>query len=163
MILTIVHREAFHQKRGEAGPGASSKGVEDEETLETGARVNELPDPVKNHVDDLLPDGVVAASVVVGGVLLPGHQLLRVEELTVGSSSNLVNHRWLKVDKDGPGDVLASPGLGEEGVEGVISATNSLVRGHLARESWIIKLCITKLELGPLRYLSLLVLNWFSN
>ena len=107
MILTIVHREAFHQKRGEAGPGSSSKGVEDEETLETGARVNELPDPVENHVDDLLPDGVVAASVVVGGVLLAGDQLLGVEELPVGAEPHLVHHGRLKVDKDSSRHVLA--------------------------------------------------------
>ena len=130
--ITVVNREPLHEKRGEARPSSSSKGVEDEETLEPGALVRELPHPVENQVDDLLPDGVVAASVVVGGVLLPGHQLLRVEELTVGSGSNLVNHRWLKVDKDGPGDVLACAGLGEEGVEGVVAAADSLVRGHLA-------------------------------
>ena len=63
--------------------------MEDEETLETGARVDELPDPVENQVDDLLPDGVVASSVVVGGVLLAGDQLLGVEQLPVGAGPHL--------------------------------------------------------------------------
>ena len=131
-MTTVVHGEPLHEKRGETGPSAAAKGVEDEETLEPGALVCQLPHPVKNQVDDLLPDRVVASCVVVGRILLPGHQLLRMEELTVGSSSNLIDHRGLKVDKDGPGDVLACPGLGEEGVEGVVSAANSFVRGHLA-------------------------------
>ncbi len=39
-----------------------------------------------------LTHSVVAPGVVVGRILLPGHQLLRVEQLTVGSSPNLVHH-----------------------------------------------------------------------
>ena len=45
--------------------------------------------PVQDQVDDLLADGVVAPGVVVGRVLLPRHQLLRVEQLAVRSSPNL--------------------------------------------------------------------------
>ena len=44
----------------------------------------------------------------------------------------LVDDGGLKVHKDRPGDVLEGIGLGEDGVEGVVSATESLVRGHLA-------------------------------
>ena len=130
-MITVVHGEPLHEKRSETRPSASTKGVEDEETLETGALVCQLPHPVKNQVNNLLPDGVVASRIVVCRVLLPGHQLLRVEELTVRSSSNLVDHSWLKVDKDRPGDVLACTRLGEESVERVVSAADSLVRGHL--------------------------------
>lgn len=36
-----------------------------------------------------------------------------------------------KVDEDGTGDVLARTSLREEGVEGVITSSNGLVRGHL--------------------------------
>ena len=130
--ITVVNREPLHEKRGEARPSSSSKGVEDEETLEPGALVRELPHPVKNQVDDLLPDGVVAASVVVGGVLLAGDQLLGVEELPVGAEPHLVHHGRLKVDKDSSRHVLARPGLREEGVEGVIAATSRLVGRHRA-------------------------------
>lgn len=42
------------------------------------------------------------------------------------------NDGGLQVDEDSAGNVLAGAGLAEEGVEAVISATNSLVRGHLA-------------------------------
>ena len=38
----------------------------------------------------------------------------------------------LQVHKHSPGDVLARPGLAEKGIEGVVPATNGLVRGHLA-------------------------------
>ena len=145
-IITVVYREALHQEGGEARPGASSKRVEHQEPLEAGARVDKLPDPVEHQVDDLLADGVVAPSVVVGGVLLAGHQLLGVEQLPVRSSSDFVDHRWLEVNEDSPRDVLASTwkisstiwnisgkptSLREEGVEGVISTTDSLIRGHL--------------------------------
>ena len=46
--------------------------------------------PVQHNVDDLLADGVVAAGVVVGCVLLPSDQLLGVEELAVGSCAHLI-------------------------------------------------------------------------
>jgi len=59
-------------------------------------------------------------------------ELLRMEELPVGASPDLIHHGGLQVDKDGPGRVLAGAGLGEEGVEGVISAADGLVGGHLA-------------------------------
>ena len=64
--------------------------MEDQEALQTGALVGQLPDPVQHEIDHLLADGVVTSGVVVGGVLLAGHQLIGVEQLTVGSSSNLV-------------------------------------------------------------------------
>ena len=45
---------------------------------------------------------------------------------------HLVDDGGLEVDKDGPGDVLAGAGLGEEGVEGVVAGADGLVAGHLA-------------------------------
>ena len=64
--------------------------MEDEEALQTGALVGQLTDPVEDEVDDLLADGVVAAGVVVGSVLLASDELLGVEELTVGAGADLV-------------------------------------------------------------------------
>ena len=43
-------------------------------------------------------DGVVAAGEVVGGILLTGDQLLRVEELAVGTRADLIDHGRLEVD-----------------------------------------------------------------
>ena len=44
---------------------------------------------VKGDLDLLLADGVVAAGVVVGGVLLARDQLLGVEQLPVGARADL--------------------------------------------------------------------------
>ena len=93
-VPTVVDREAFHQEGGETGPSASAKGVEDEETLEAGALVGQLPNPVQHQVDDLLADGVVAPGVVVGRVLLASDQLLRMEQLAICSSADLI---WEKI------------------------------------------------------------------
>jgi hypothetical protein len=54
-----------------------------------------------------------------------------VEQLAVGSSTYFIDHSGLQVQEDSTGHMLASTGLGEEGVEGIISVANGLVRGHL--------------------------------
>merc|ERR1712225_219287 len=74
----------------------------------------------------------MAASVVVGSILLARNKLLRVVELAVGTSANLVDHSRLEVEVDAAGHVLASTSLREEGVEGVIATADGLVGGHLA-------------------------------
>ena len=53
-----------------------------------------------------------------------------MEQLSVGSNADLVDNGWLEVHEDRPGHVLAAAGLGEEGLEGVIS--EGLVGGHAA-------------------------------
>ena len=132
--------------------------MEDEESLKTGTVVRQLTDPVKDEVNDFLEkdrimleinvkavpisnkssipphlsNGVVTTSIVVGGILLSTDNLLRVVQLTVGSRPHLVAHGGLKIDVHGTGDVLSGTRLTEEGVEGIIAATNGLVGGHLA-------------------------------
>jgi hypothetical protein len=64
--------------------------VEDEEALETSAGISQKSDAVEDLVDVLFADGVVTSGVVVGSVLLPGDQLLGVEQLSVGSSTDLI-------------------------------------------------------------------------
>jgi len=54
-----------------------------------------------------------------------------MEELSVGSGSNLINDSWLEIKEDGSWDVLASTSLGEEGVESVVTATDRLIGRHL--------------------------------
>ena len=89
-LLAVVHRQTLHKQGGEARAGATAVGVEDEEALQTGALVSQLTESVEDKVNDLLADGVVAAGVVVGGVLLACDELFRVEELTVGAGADLV-------------------------------------------------------------------------
>jgi len=105
--------------------------VEDEESLETSALISQFADAVQDEVDDFLTDGVVATGVVVGGVLLASDQLLGVEQLAVGSGADLIDHGGLQIDEDGTWHVFAGAGLAEEGVEGVITTADGLVRGHL--------------------------------
>jgi len=105
--------------------------VENQESLKTSALISQFPDSIQDQVDNLLADGVVASGVVVGGVLLASHQLLWVEQLSVDSSSDLVNDGGFQVNKHSSGNMFARSSLGEEGVETVVSSTNSLVRWHL--------------------------------
>ena len=44
----------------------------------------------------------------------------------------LTNDSWLEIYKHSPGDVFAGAGLTEEGVEGIVTASDGLVAGHLA-------------------------------
>ena len=73
----------------------------------------------------------MTTGVVVGSVLLTGDELLGVEELSVGTGADLIDDGGLQIDEDGTWDVLASAGLGEKGVERVITTTDGLVGWHL--------------------------------
>ena len=130
-FLAVVDRETLHQQRGESGAGSTAKGMEDEESLKTSALVRELANTVQHEVDDLLADGVVATSVVVGSIFLASNELFRVEERAVGTGTDLIDDSRLQIDKDSAGHMLARAALGEESVERVVNTTNGLVRGHL--------------------------------
>jgi len=106
--------------------------VEDEETLKTGTLVGELSDSVENQVNDFFTDGVVTSGVVVSGILFTGDQLFWVEELSVGSGSDLVNDGWLQINENSSWDVLAGTSFREKGVERVVAATNGFVAWHLS-------------------------------
>jgi len=54
-----------------------------------------------------------------------------MEQLSVGSGSNLINDGWFEIEEDGSWDMLASTSLGEEGVESVVTATDGLIGRHL--------------------------------
>jgi len=105
--------------------------VEDEEALETGALIGQLSDAVEYQVDDFLSNGVVTTGVVVGGIFLSSDQLFRVEELAVGSSSDLIDNSWLEINEDSSWYVLSSASFTEEGVEGIVSTSDRLVTRHL--------------------------------
>ena len=85
-LLPVVHGKSLHEKGRESRSSSTSKGVEEQKSLKTSTLVSKLPDPVQDEVNNLLADGVVAPGVVVGGVLLPIDQLLRVEQLAVCAS-----------------------------------------------------------------------------
>lgn len=60
----------------------------------------------------------MTTSVVVSSILLAANQQLRVEERTVSTRANLIDGRGVKIDEERTGDMLATAGLGEEGLEG---------------------------------------------
>jgi len=130
-FLTVIDGESLEEERSETGSGTSTNSVEDEETLETSALIGELADSVEAEIDDLTSDGVMSSGEVVSGIFLSGDELLGVEELSVGSGSDLIDNGGLKIEEDGSGNVLTGTGLGEEGVEGIITTADSLVRRHL--------------------------------
>merc|ERR1740138_1143967 len=131
-LLAVVDREALEEQATKTGPGATTTCVEHHESLQARAVVGELPKTVEDKVDDLLSDRVVATGEVVRGILFAGDQLLRVEQLTVRTSADLVDHRRLQVDEDATRNVLAGASLGEERVERIITATDRLVARHLS-------------------------------
>ena len=130
-FLTVVDGKSLEEERSETGSGTSTDGVEDEETLETSALISKLSDSVEAEINNLLTNGVMSSGEVVGGVLLTRDELLWVEELSVGSGSDLINDGWLEIEEDASWDVLSSSSLGEEGVESIITTTNGFVGWHL--------------------------------
>ena len=120
----------------------------------TSALIGELSDSVEAEINNLLTNGVVTSGEVVGGILLSGDELLWVEELSVGSGSDLINNGWLEIEEDSSWDVLASTGLREEGVESIITTSNGLVRWHLTvwldsvLEAEKLPACVTDLDTG---------------
>jgi hypothetical protein len=131
-LAAIIDRKTLQKKRSETGSRSTTGRVEDHETLKTGTVIGQLTDTVKDQVDDLLTNGVVTTGVVVSSILLAGDQLLRVVKLTVGTGTDFVTNSGLKIDEHATGHVLAGTSLREKGVEGIVSATNSLVGRHLA-------------------------------
>jgi len=131
-LLAVIDREAFQEQAAQTGTGTTTDGVVHEETLETSAVVSQLADAIEDKVNNLFTDGVVTTGEIVTGIFLTGDQLLGMEQLTVGTSADFVNNGGLQIDEDGTRNVLAGTGLGEEGVERIITATDGLVGGHLA-------------------------------
>ena len=55
-----------------------------------------------------------------------------MEELSVGSGSNLINDSWFQIQEYSTGNMLSCTRLAEESVKSIISSTDALVSWHLA-------------------------------
>ena len=130
-LLAVINGQSFQKEGTETGTSTTTDGVEDHETLETGTVVSQLTDTVQAKVNDFLTNGVVSSGEVTGGIFFTRDQLFGVEQLTVSSGSDFINHSGFEIEEDATGDVFSSSGFGEEGVEGIITTTNGFVRGHL--------------------------------
>lgn len=158
-FLAVVDGETFQEERAKTGTSTTTNGIEHEEALETGTVVGELADTVEAGIDNLLADGIVTTSKVVGSVFLSTDELLGVEELSVGAGADFVNHGRFEIDKDAAGDVFSSASLGEEGVESVVAATDGFVSRHgsirldAMLETVELPACITDLDTGLALYI----------
>ena len=89
----------------------------------------------------------MATGKVVSRILLPGDELLWMEELAVRASAHLIDDSGLKVNKDGPRHMLARTGLAEEGVEGIMCNANRGITASQSNSSVLKKLDSKNLEL----------------
>ena len=69
-FLAVIDGESFQKERSESGTSSSSDGVENEETLETGAVVSKLSDSVEAEINDFFTNGVMASGEVVSSIFL---------------------------------------------------------------------------------------------
>ena len=129
-LLAIINRETFHEERGESRSGATTEGVEQEETLESRALISQLTNTVQNQIDNLFANGVVSSSIVVSSIFLSSDQLFGVKQLTVSSSSYFINDSRLQINEDSSGYMLSRSSFSKEGGERIISS-HQLVGGHL--------------------------------
>ena len=106
-LLAIVYRETLHEKSTKARACAASKGVKDQETLETDTVVGNASNLVKNSIDQLLANSIVTTSIVVRRILLSADHHLRVEEVSVGASADLIDDVWLEIAVDSTGNIFA--------------------------------------------------------
>ena len=106
-LLAVVDGQALHEKSTETRASTTTEGVEDKEALQTNAVVGNATNLVEDAVNQLLANGVVATSVVVGSILLAGDHHLGVEQAAVGASANLIDDIGLEIAVDGSRHVLA--------------------------------------------------------
>ena len=104
-LFAVVNRQSLHQQGAESRTRAATKGVEDQEALQTGAIVRNTTDFVEHLINHLLSNGVVATGVVVRSILLACDHLFRVEETAVRSSADLVDNVRLEIAVDGSRDI----------------------------------------------------------
>lgn len=101
--------------------------MENQEVLKTGALVSHLANSVQDKVNDLLASDVVAKGIVISSIFLACDELFRV-----GTSVNFINTCRFQVYKHCPENMLGSPCLTEESVEGTVSSPKGLVTCYLA-------------------------------
>merc|ERR1719206_766297 len=117
--------------RSQTRARAATHCVEKQKALQPRAVIGQSADAIEAQIHDFLPDRVMPARVVVRRVLLSADELLGVEQLSVRARAHLVNHRWLQIEEYAARHVLTRARLTEESVEGVITAADGFIRGHL--------------------------------
>ena len=78
-FLSVIDGKTFHKKRSKARASATTERTKDQESLETGALIGKLTDPVHDLINMFLSNSVVTASIVVGSILFASDELFRVK------------------------------------------------------------------------------------
>jgi len=86
--------------------------------------ISKLSDSVEAEINDFFTNGVMSSGEVVGGIFLSRDELLWMEKLSVGSSSNFINDSWFKIKEYASWNMFACSGFREESVESIVSTTN---------------------------------------
>jgi len=73
----------------------------------------------------------VTTGVVVGGVFLAGDELLGMEQVSVLTVTDLINHIGLKIDVDGSGNVLSATSFREKSGEALIAGALVLLTSEV--------------------------------
>ena len=103
----------------------------EEEALKTRGVLSNTSDSVHDLVDQFLADSVVTTGVVVGGVFLAGDELLGMEQVSVLTVTDLINHIGLKIDVDGSGNVLSAASFREKSGEALIAGALVLLTSEV--------------------------------
>lgn len=105
--------------------------MKDQKSLDSSAQIRQFANSVQGQIDDLLANGVMASSIIVGSVFFAGYQLLGMEQLTVGSGAHFIDHRRLQVDENSSWYMFAGTSFAEERVVWIIATADRLLRWHL--------------------------------
>ena len=100
--------------------------------METSTLISEFSDSVEAKINNFLTNSVMSSSEVVSGIFFTRDQLFWVEELSVCTSSNFIDNGGFEIEEYASWDMLSGSSFTEEGVEGIITTTNGLVRWHLS-------------------------------
>jgi hypothetical protein len=106
-LLAVVDGQALHEQSSEPRAGPTTEGMEDQETLETGAIICDTADLVKDLINELFTNRVMAAGVVVGGIFLPRDHHFWMEKTAVGAGADFVDHVRLQIAVDGSRNIFA--------------------------------------------------------
>ena len=66
-------------------------------------------------------NGIMSSGIIVSGIFFARHQLLRMEQLAIGSSSHFVDDGRLQIHKNGSRNMFTSSSLGEKCAERIVS------------------------------------------
>jgi len=105
--------------------------VKNQETLKSSTIISKLANAVKDKVNNLLSNGVMTSCVVIGSIFFARNNLLRMVKLAISSRTDFIADSGLEINVNRTWYVFCSAGLREKGIEGIVSAPNSLVRRHL--------------------------------